>query len=108
MVFTHTIPAANVREVRHGMRESLDEARQQVREAHTPEETAAARVHLSLVREVLNALGHDDREPEVDVPVQPIREALRGHLRRWRELPPSEERDLIVAQIEHMLPQLDA
>jgi hypothetical protein len=68
------------------MREQLAIARKQMHEAHTHGEIAEARAHLDLCCDMLDALGWDDREPEVDVPVEGVTAALRGHLEVERRL----------------------
>ena len=83
---THTIPAAEVRRFRDLMRESLAEARKQIHDAENHDKLAIGRSHLNFVCDMLDALGWDDLDPEVDAPVEGIRKALRGHIVREREL----------------------
>lgn len=83
---THTLPASEIRQFRDTMRESLAEARQQIHDAANPDQLAIGRSHLNFVCDILDALGWDDVDPEVDVPVEGIRVALRGHIAREREL----------------------
>jgi CHAD domain-containing protein len=82
--FTHTIPAGSVRQFRRDMLDSLADARRQVHEAQTHEGLDAGRSHLDWVCDMLDGLGWEDKEPEVDVPVDPIREALRRYIERSR------------------------
>lgn len=86
MAHKHAIPAAGVRAFRDAIREQLAVARRQVHDARTHDETAEARAHLNLVCDLLDALGWEDRDPEVAVPVEPIRQALRHHLADTHEL----------------------
>lgn len=93
MAFTHTIPASSVRQLRHDMLDSLADARRQVHEARSHEDIDAGRSHLNWVCDMLDGLGWDDREPEVDAPVEPIREALRSHIERERPQMESHDAD---------------
>lgn len=113
MPFTHTIPAEGVRGLRSGIRGRLAVAQQQVEDAGSHGERAEGRAHLTFVRDLLDVLGWEDREPEVDVPVEPVRAVLRKHLAKERELADTHDEDqreraeVMVQAIEHMLRELD-
>jgi hypothetical protein len=106
VAFTHTIPAEGVRGFRAGMLDSLADARRQVHDAKGHDELDAGRSHLNFVCDMLDALGWDDREPEVGVPVEPVRDALRAHIERERarhDAERSEEARIYVKMLENLL-----
>ncbi len=112
MAFTQFIPAAQARELRAAMRGQLAVARAQVHDAKSSGEMAEARAHLDLVCDMLDALGWED-QPEADVPVEGVRDALRRHLAKEHQLadthdPEQRERALLMAAvIGAMLDQIE-
>ena len=81
------------RNLRCGMRERLAVARRQVHEARTPSEVAEARAHLDLCCDMLDALRWDDIEPEPDIAVDAVRNALTHHLEVERALADTHDED---------------
>lgn len=86
MALTDFIPPDKVRALRDAMRERLAVARRQVHAAQGHDAMAEARAHLDFCCNMLDAVGWDDQEPEPDVPVERVRDALRAHLETEREL----------------------
>lgn len=104
LAYKHAIPAAGVRALRDAMRGQLVVARQQIHDASNHGEMAEGRAHLNLVCDMLDALGWEDCDPEVDVPVEPVRDALRDHLAKEHELahthdPDQRERAIMMTRL---------